>query len=166
MPQMTESNNYAGTDNPNFQGEQVENFAGDENGKDIKEHGNVLLEKTKFRNVIILSSAYMLILCGCLTSGSTGATILRSYEERTGRRVNGFNVSGIGFLSTALSVPFVPAILKLIGRKATMVIGGVTVIAFMLTYINPMPELIYSFAVISGIGGSCLWIAQVCKKHN
>ena len=151
----------SGIENANF---RRENFARDETDDGgTHEHTNVLLEKTKFRNVMILSSAYMLILCGYLTSAATGATILRSYEERTGRHANGFIVQGVGYLTTALSVPFVPALLKLIGRKATMIIGGVTVTAFILTYINPMPELIYTFAVITGIGGSCLWIAQVSK---
>ena len=106
----------------------------------------------------------MLMFSGFLTSAAISETILRSYAERTGRRSNGFIVQGIGYLSTALSVPFTPALLKMIGRKATMVIGGVITIAFILTYINPLPELIYTFAVLTGIGGSLLWIAQVRKR--
>jgi len=42
-----------------------------------------------------------------------------------------------------------------------MMIGGAIYAAFILTYINPAPELIYTFAVLMGLGGSLLWIAQV-----
>ena len=68
---------------------------------------------------------------------------------------------GIGYAATALTVPVIPAVLKICGRKITMVLGGVVYIAFILTYINPEPGLIYTFSFIGGIGGSLLWIAQV-----
>ena len=58
-------------------------------------------------------------------------------------------------------MPFTPGLLKIIGRKATMMIGGVLYIAFCLTFINPVPALVYTFAAIGGFGGSLLWIAQV-----
>jgi hypothetical protein len=54
--------------------------------------------------------------------------------------------------------------LILIGRKKTMMIGGTIYCAYILTYINPVPALIYTFAPIAGWAGSLLWIAQV--KHT
>ena len=174
-PEMSEIALPGGIDNANFNGDKTEDIAGIENKNftfspdnenpirvdNDETQEDASLEKRKTWNVIILGNAFMLIFAGYLTSAATSETIIRSYELRTGKHTNGFIVQGIGYLVTALTVPFTPALLRLIGRKATMIIGGFIYVGFILTYINPVPELIYTFAVLMGVGGSLVWIAQV-----
>jgi hypothetical protein len=92
VQKITKPENY-GIENKNFENPDDGKFINDaEDGED--------LTKTKNRNVAILGLAFMLIFAGFLTSVSTGETIIRSYEKRTGTNVNGFIVQGINFLTT------------------------------------------------------------------
>ena len=67
---------------------------------------------------------------------------------------------GIGYVGTAVSVPFIPVLLGIIGRKATMMAGGLCYVTYILCFLHPVPELLYTCAFIGGVGGGLVWIAQ------
>ena len=67
---------------------------------------------------------------------------------------------GIGYVGTAVSVPFIPVLLRIIGRKATMMAGGLCYVTYILCFLHPVPELLYTCAFIGGVGGGLVWIAQ------
>ena len=117
--------------------------------------------KVKTKNVVILGAAFGLIFTGFLTIAATAETILRSYQRRTGAdNLNGFLSQGLGYVSTALTVPFIPAVMSKIGRRWTMFLGGAAYTSYILVYIHPLPELLYCVSFVGGLGGALLWIAQ------
>ena len=63
------------------------------------------------------------------------------HQKRTGADdLNGFLSQGLGFISTAMTVPFIPAIMAKIGRRATMFLGGAAYASYILVYIHPILE--------------------------
>ena len=69
-------------------------------------------------------------------------------------------------MGTAISVPFIPVLLRIIGRKATMMAGGLCYVTYILCFLHPIPELLYTCAFIGGVGGGLVWIAQALGSHS
>ena len=117
-------------------------------------------ERKKNWNIFILGSGFFLVYTGYLTTAGVSETILRSYSDRTGRYANGFISLGINAAANAITAPFAPVVVRLCNRKITMLIGGLLNASYVFCFINPYPTLLYVCSVLSGIGGTLIWIAQ------
>ena len=124
------------------------------------------IERRKLWNVFVLGAGFLFVYTGYLTTASVSETILRSYLERTGMKVNGFISLGINNLANAVSAPFAPAVFRRLNRKVTMMLGGLLNAVYVFSFLSPSPILLYISAFLSGIGGTLIWISQDPDYEN
>ncbi|PAV73150.1 hypothetical protein WR25_08360 isoform F [Diploscapter pachys] len=64
------------------------------------------------------------------------------------------------YLVCNVSTFFVPPLIKRIGNKWSQVIGSISFVCFMLTFLQLNATLLYAASAFLGIGGAILWIAN------
>ena len=112
----------------------------------------------KLKNVMWLAISVGVMFTGYFTMAGTSETIIRAYNERTGDNVSSFVSFGILSISNAIGCFFVAPVAAMIGRKNTYFIGGILQTAYIVTYINPQPTVLYLMSVIGGLGAAFIWV--------
>jgi Na+/melibiose symporter-like transporter len=111
----------------------------------------------KLKNIIWLAISVGVMFTGYFTMAGTSETIIRAYNERTGDNVSSFVSFGILSVANAIGCFFVSPVVAMIGRKNTYFIGGILQTAYIVTYVNPQPTVLYVMSVI-GEGGQQFYL--------
>ncbi|CAH1112472.1 unnamed protein product, partial [Psylliodes chrysocephalus] len=112
-------------------------------------------------NVLLLGLAFMLIFTAFQTMGNIEKTILESIEQ------DDPNFDGKAYYSLAIVYVFfsvfnwaAPSVISIIGPKFSMLLGGITYLLFILSFLIPRGWLLYICSAVLGIGAAMIWTGQ------
>lgn len=125
-----------------------------------------LSPRLKFINVMILSLSFMLLFTGFQTCQMVEETVLNSFINET--RINGTSTfKGDGYTSLAILYMIfafanwlAPSVVSILGAKYTMVVGGLTYVLYIATFIQPLTATLYTASILIGFGAAILWTGQ------
>ena len=118
-------------------------------------------------NVLLLSFSFMLVFIGFETCGMVEQTVLNSYINDTMDTNGQPTFHGSGYTSLAIiytvfafSNWLAPSVVNTIGSKHSMMVGAVTYVLYLATFIKPLTWTLYLGSVLIGVGGALLWTGQ------
>ncbi|CAF1177430.1 unnamed protein product [Adineta steineri] len=119
---------------------------------------------SRFINVVLLGSAFMVLFTAFQATGMISQSALEGVKNET---VNGTSFHGSGYISMAilysffsLTNVFAPAIVAILGPAVSMFFGGTTYFLYVVSFIYPMTWSYYVISILIGIGAAILWTAQ------
>ncbi|CAG9862335.1 unnamed protein product [Phyllotreta striolata] len=112
-------------------------------------------------NVFLLGLAFMLIFTAFQTMGNIEKTILTSIQNED-HTFNGEAYYSLAIIYVFFSVFnwIAPSVISVIGSKFSMLIGGVTYMLFILSFLIPRGWLLYTTSAILGVGAALIWTGQ------
>ncbi|XP_036367983.1 UNC93-like protein MFSD11 isoform X3 [Octopus sinensis] len=110
-------------------------------------------------NVIILGLAFMFIFTAFQTTSMVQKTVLHSASNTT-KQGDGYVSLGVIYTTFALCNWIAPVIIFLCGTKISMIVGGVTYLLFILSFLKPIYWTLYFGSVLIGFGAAVIWTAQ------
>ncbi|GAB1607636.1 UNC93-like protein MFSD11 isoform X1 [Argonauta hians] len=110
-------------------------------------------------NVIVLGFAFMFIFSAFQTTSMVQKTVLKSASNGT-RQGDGYVSLGIIYSVFALCNWVAPVVIFWCGTKISMIIGGITYLLFILSFLKPIYWSLYVGSVLIGFGAAVIWTAQ------
>ncbi|XP_014776808.1 UNC93-like protein MFSD11 isoform X1 [Octopus bimaculoides] len=110
-------------------------------------------------NVIILGLSFMFIFTAFQTTSMVQKTVLHSASNTT-RQGDGYVSLGVIYTTFAICNWIAPVIIFLCGTKISMIMGGVTYLLFILSFLKPIYWTLYLGSVLIGFGAAVIWTAQ------
>lgn len=114
-----------------------------------------------FVNIIILGFGFMFVFTAFQTMGNIQATVIKSIQ------IDDKSFTGDGYYSLAIIYAVfaitnwaAPSIISLIGPRIAMIIGAVTYVLFIMSYLIPQTWLLYFASGIMGMGAAVIWTGQ------
>jgi hypothetical protein len=112
-------------------------------------------------NVILLGLAFMLVFTAFQTMGNIQQTIIRSIKQGD----SDFEGDGYVSLSIIYAVMSVlnwgaPSVISVIGPNFAMLIGGITYVLFIMSFLIPRTWLLYFASAVIGCGAAVIWTGQ------
>merc|ERR1711936_1026366 len=129
-------------------------------------HHTMKQETSKTINVLLLSSAFLVIFAGFTTLADLQPLIFESTRNKdSSGYVEGFTADGFTglamiYISFAVFNWVAPLIVILIGPKLSLILGGCTYAIYVAQYLYPMNLLLYSSSLLLGFGAALIWCAQ------
>ncbi|OQV20090.1 UNC93-like protein MFSD11 [Hypsibius exemplaris] len=113
----------------------------------------------KFRNILLLGFAFMVLFSAFQTCGVIQTIVLKSYF---GDDASTLGYTSLAILYATLGVAnwFSPFIVSLIGPKWGMIAGGLCYSLFIAIFLKPFYGTLYAGSVLVGVGAAVLWTAQ------
>ncbi|CAH2268981.1 jg16006 [Pararge aegeria aegeria] len=115
----------------------------------------------KFINVILLGFGFMFVFTAFQTMGNIEKTILDSITQDDPNFVgDGYTSLAIIYATLALCNWMAPSIITITGPRGAMMIGAVTYLFFIITFLFPRTWLLYVASVMIGAGAAAIWTGQ------
>ncbi|ROT84817.1 putative UNC93-like protein MFSD11 [Penaeus vannamei] len=118
------------------------------------------MERTTF-SVVVLGVAFMFIFTSFQTQGNMQQVVIKSIQR------DDSNFKGSGYISLAVIYAvfatfnwLAPSCLSFLGPKLTMIVGGVTYVIFIASFLWPQTWLLYLSSVLIGVGAALIWTGQ------
>ncbi|XP_032520839.2 UNC93-like protein MFSD11 isoform X1 [Danaus plexippus] len=115
----------------------------------------------KFINVILLGFGFMFVFTAFQTMGNIEKTILDSIKQDdpsfTG---DGYTSLAIIYATLAICNWMAPSVITITGPRGAMLIGAVTYLFFIVTFLFPRTWLLYLASVMIGAGAAAIWTGQ------
>nr|CAI5855156.1 unnamed protein product [Callosobruchus analis] len=112
-------------------------------------------------NVILLGTAFMLIFTAFQTWGNIQKTIIESIkEDDESFDASAYYSLGIIYVFFSVFNWSTPSVISVIGPKFSMLLGGITYVLFILSFLIPQTWLLYLVSAIIGIGAALIWTGQ------
>uniref|UniRef100_A0A914XCW1 UNC93-like protein MFSD11 n=1 Tax=Plectus sambesii TaxID=2011161 RepID=A0A914XCW1_9BILA len=113
-------------------------------------------------NIIQLGVGFMLLFAGFNTQNFVEQTVLNSVAEDTGRVDEHAGYYSLAIVYGCLTVGNLVAapIIAVIGAKVAMIIGSLTYVLFLLSFLYVDSWSLYLVSAINGLGGALLWTGQ------
>ncbi|KAM3964563.1 UNC93-like protein MFSD11 [Aphomia sociella] len=115
----------------------------------------------KFINVILLGFGFMFVFTAFQTMGNIEKTILESIShDDSSFTGNAYTSLAIIYATLAVCNWMAPSIITLTGPRGAMLIGAVTYLFFIVTFLFPRTWLLYAASVLIGAGAAAIWTGQ------
>ncbi|KAH8381482.1 hypothetical protein KR093_005762 [Drosophila rubida] len=115
----------------------------------------------QFLMILILGFGFMFVFTAFQTISNIEKTILDSIsKEDESFEGDGYTSLAIIYLFFALSNWLAPSFMSLTGPRVAMVVGSLTYVGFMVTFLFPSTYLLYVASAIIGIGAAVIWTGQ------
>ncbi|XP_063618565.1 UNC93-like protein MFSD11 [Cydia splendana] len=115
----------------------------------------------RFVNVILLGFGFMFVFTAFQTMGNIEKTILDSISQDdpsfTG---DGYTSLAIIYATLAVCNWLAPSAITLTGPRGAMIIGAITYLFFIVTFMFPRTALLYAASVLIGAGAAAIWTGQ------
>ncbi|VEN47295.1 unnamed protein product [Callosobruchus maculatus] len=112
-------------------------------------------------NVILLGTAFMLIFTAFQTWGNIQKTIIESIkEDDKSFDASAYYSLGIIYVFFSVFNWSTPSVISVIGPKFSMLLGGITYVLFILSFLIPKSWLLYLVSAVIGIGAALIWTGQ------
>lgn len=115
----------------------------------------------RFVNVLLLGLAFMFVFTAFQTMGNLEQTVLNSIS------LDDPNFTGTGYVSLciiyavfAISNWLAPVLITLTGPRIVMLIGAVTYMLFIMSFLLPRTWLLYFASAVVGFGAAVIWTGQ------
>ncbi|XP_063925511.1 UNC93-like protein MFSD11 isoform X2 [Zophobas morio] len=112
-------------------------------------------------NIVLLGLAFMLVFTAFQTMGNIQKTIIDSIQQ------DDPDFEGDGYVSLSIIYAVMsilnwaaPSVISVIGPNFAMLIGGVTYLLFIMSFLIPRTWLLYLASVIIGCGAAVIWTGQ------
>ncbi|PAV73146.1 hypothetical protein WR25_08360 isoform B [Diploscapter pachys] len=114
--------------------------------------------------IVLVGVAFALIFSANRIQSQIEIFVIRKLAEKEPNSglvdKSGYYSQIIMYLVCNVSTFFVPPLIKRIGNKWSQVIGSISFVCFMLTFLQLNATLLYAASAFLGIGGAILWIAN------
>ncbi|XP_014252344.1 UNC93-like protein MFSD11 [Cimex lectularius] len=112
-------------------------------------------------NVTVLGLGFMFVFTAFQTFSNVEVTILNSLsaDDKTFTG-NGYTSLAIIYAMLAIGNWLAPSIIGAIGARMSMVIGSLTYLLFIASFLIPKTWLLYTVSALMGIGASLIWTGQ------
>ncbi|XP_047485284.1 UNC93-like protein MFSD11 [Penaeus chinensis] len=118
------------------------------------------MERTTF-SVLVLGVAFMFIFTSFQTQGNMQQVVIKSIQQDDpGFRGSGYISLAVIYAVFATFNWLAPSCLSFLGPKLTMIVGGVTYVIFIASFLWPQTWLLYLSSVLIGIGAALIWTGQ------
>ncbi|KAG6445872.1 hypothetical protein O3G_MSEX004166 [Manduca sexta] len=115
----------------------------------------------KFVNVILLGFGFMFVFTAFQTMGNIEKTILDSITQDDSTFTgDGYTSLAIIYATLAICNWLAPSIITITGPRGAMLIGAVTYLFFIVTFLFPRTWLLYVASVMIGAGAAAIWTGQ------
>ncbi|XP_028044058.1 UNC93-like protein MFSD11 [Bombyx mandarina] len=115
----------------------------------------------KFVNVIILGFGFMFVFTAFQTMGNIEKTILDSItQDDSSFTGDGYTSLAIIYATLAICNWLAPSAITITGPRGAMLIGAVTYLFFIVTFLFPRTWLLYVASVLIGAGAAMIWTGQ------
>lgn len=115
----------------------------------------------KFVNVILLGFGFMFVFTAFQTMGNIEKTILDSIShDDSSFTGDGYTSLAIIYATLAICNWMAPSIIALTGPRGAMLIGALTYLFFIVTFLFPRTWLLYVASVLIGAGAAAIWTGQ------
>lgn len=115
----------------------------------------------KFANVILLGFGFMFVFTAFQTMGNIEKTILDSIShDDSSFTGDGYTSLAIIYATLAICNWLAPSIITITGPRGAMIIGGLTYLFFIVTFLFPRTWLLYVASVLIGAGAAAIWTGQ------
>ncbi|KAJ0177109.1 hypothetical protein K1T71_007118 [Dendrolimus kikuchii] len=115
----------------------------------------------KFVNVILLGFGFMFVFTAFQTMGNIEKTILDSIsQDDSSFTGDGYTSLAIIYATLAICNWMAPSIITLTGPRGAMLIGALTYLFFIITFLFPRTWLLYVASVLIGAGAAAIWTGQ------
>ncbi|XP_042877916.1 UNC93-like protein MFSD11 isoform X2 [Penaeus japonicus] len=118
------------------------------------------IERTTL-SVVVLGLAFMFIFTSFQTQGNMQQVVIKSIQQDQP------DFKGSGYISLAVIYAvfasfnwLAPSCLSFLGPKLTMIVGSVTYIIFIASFLWPQTWLLYLSSVLIGVGAALIWTGQ------
>lgn len=116
---------------------------------------------SKFINVIFLGFGFMFVFTAFQTMGNIEKTILESINHDDPTFVgDGYTSLAIIYATLAVCNWLAPSAITFTGPRGAMLIGAVTYLFFIVTFLFPRTWLLYVASVLIGAGAAMIWTGQ------
>ncbi|VVD04557.1 UNC93-like protein MFSD11 isoform X1 [Leptidea sinapis] len=115
----------------------------------------------RFMNVILLGFGFMFVFTAFQTMGNIEKTILDSItQDDSSFTGDGYTSLAIIYATLALCNWMAPSVISITGPRGAMLIGAVTYLFFIITFLFPRTWLLYVASVMIGAGAAAIWTGQ------
>ncbi|CAH4032569.1 UNC93-like protein MFSD11 [Pieris brassicae] len=115
----------------------------------------------KFMNVILLGFGFMFVFTAFQTMGNIEKTILDSIRQDDSTfTADGYTSLAIIYATLAVCNWMAPSVITITGPRGAMLIGAVTYLFFIITFLFPRTWLLYVASVLIGAGAAAIWTGQ------
>ncbi|CAH0397976.1 unnamed protein product [Chilo suppressalis] len=115
----------------------------------------------KFINVIILGFGFMFVFTAFQTMGNIEKTILDSIsQDDSSFTGDGYTSLAIIYATLAVCNWMAPSIITITGPRGAMIIGALTYLFFIVSFLFPRTWLLYAASVLIGAGAAAIWTGQ------
>ncbi|XP_013199956.1 UNC93-like protein MFSD11 [Amyelois transitella] len=115
----------------------------------------------KFINVILLGFGFMFVFTAFQTMGNIEKTILESIsQDDSSFTGDGYTSLAIIYATLAVCNWMAPSVITITGPRGAMIIGGVTYLFFIVSFLFPRTWLLYAASVMIGAGAAAIWTGQ------
>jgi len=112
-------------------------------------------------NVILLGFGFMFVFTAFQTFGNIEQTIIKSVNDDDPTfKGDGYTSLAIIYVMLSLGNWAAPSIIAKFGPRLSMVIGSITYLIFILSFLLPKTWLLYVVSVVIGLGASIIWTGQ------
>lgn len=120
-----------------------------------------MLFDRKFISVIAVGIGFMFIFMAFQTAGNIEETIITSIK-RDDPNFTGSGYTSLCIIYATLSIFnwIAPSVISVIGPKISMLIGSVTYLTFIMTFIWPKTWMLYTASGVIGAGAALIWTGQ------
>ncbi|XP_075147803.1 UNC93-like protein MFSD11 [Haematobia irritans] len=115
----------------------------------------------KFVNVLILGFGFMFVFTSFQTMGNIEKTLLVSiHEDDPSFNGDGYTSLAVIYATFALFNWLAPSFIAFTGPRTAMVVGALTYMFFMVTFLFPSTWLLYVASALLGGGAAITWTGQ------
>ncbi|KAG7302811.1 hypothetical protein JYU34_012788 [Plutella xylostella] len=115
----------------------------------------------RFANVILLGFGFMFVFTAFQTMGNIEKTILDSIsQDDPSFSGDGYTSLAIIYATLGLCNWLAPSVITFTGPRGAMIIGGLTYLFFIVTFLFPKTWLLYVASVLIGAGAAAIWTGQ------
>ncbi|XP_026488280.2 UNC93-like protein MFSD11 isoform X1 [Vanessa tameamea] len=115
----------------------------------------------KFLNVILLGFGFMFVFTAFQTMGNIEKTILDSItQDDPAFTGDGYTSLAIIYATLAICNWMAPSIISITGPRGAMLIGALTYLFFIVTFLFPRTWFLYVASVLIGAGAAAIWTGQ------
>ncbi|XP_038211682.1 UNC93-like protein MFSD11 [Zerene cesonia] len=115
----------------------------------------------RFMNVILLGFGFMFVFTAFQTMGNIEKTILDSITQDDSTFTgDGYTSLAIIYATLAVCNWMAPSVITITGPRGAMLIGALTYLFFIVTFLFPKTWLLYVASVLIGAGAAAIWTGQ------
>ncbi|XP_045448903.1 UNC93-like protein MFSD11 [Melitaea cinxia] len=115
----------------------------------------------KFLNVILLGFGFMFVFTAFQTMGNIEKTILDSISQDDASFTgDGYTSLAIIYATLAVCNWMAPSVISITGPRGAMIVGALTYLFFIVSFLFPRTWLLYAASILIGAGAAAIWTGQ------